>query len=504
MLFLAYFIVFKANYYRKKMKESALIEVISTFSKAEVREFSRFMNSPFFNGRKDAARYWKSVKTFYPEFSSRKFTPENIFRNLYPGKKFDISELRRLSSYTLKMAEQYLAYKGLKNDTFFFDLSLSIQLSERGLLSRSQKQLKAADEKHSSKKGDYEFYFWKRYLIERHKNSLYSFTGDDHLAPQAIIKRTDMLSYHTAAVICKSLISLFINEKNFNADYSKSDFYVMVKSMDLEGFIGSLKEKDSEFYPVLAAEYYQAMALINSDNNEYFRKFKEVLLGGLGMFTFLEQINFYTIFEAVCTLKIEGGEQEYSKDLFEAYGTMLNKGLYSYSPGGEFIIRIFRNIIHTAVMVKEYGWLENFLIEYLPRISIDSRESMGNLGNALLHFEKGEFKESLGLLNKIDYELFHFKIDIKNLQLRLYYELGYIEELISAIDTYKHFISNNRFISERYKTLCSGFINNLNMVIRAGQNKYSRTDVDLLKKEIAGSGNKLYMDWLLRKVNDLN
>ena len=485
------------------MINSVLINVISAFKKDEIREFTRFMNSPFFNGRKSTAEFWGFLKKFYPDFSGKKLSAEYIFQNLYPGKKFDPAEIRRLSSYTLKLVDQYLAYKGVMNDPFYFDLALSIQYSERGLYRRSQKKLEAADKKYSKLKGDYEFYFWKRYLIARHQNSLYSFTGNDHLAPETIISRTDMFSYHTSVVICKSLKSLFINEKNFNTDYTASNFYLLLKNLNLDNYIRSLENKNSDFYPVLAAEYYQAMALVNSDNTEYYTKFKDVLHGDLGMFTFLEQINFYSIFEAVCTLKIEKGEQEYSKDLFEAYNNMLGKGLYAYSEGGEFIIRIFRNIIHTSIMVKEYSWLEKFLEEYLPKVNDESRNNMGNLANALLLFEKGLFKQSLGLLNNIDYELFHFKIDIKNLQLKLYYELGYLEELLSAIDSYRHFITNNKFISQRYKGICAGFLNNLNLIIKAGNYK-SNNDLEWIVNEVNNSDSKLYKDWLLKKIKELN
>jgi len=225
------------------MNNSALIMVISTFDKNEIRDFTRFVNSPFFNGRKETKLFWGVVKKFYPDFSGKNFNAEFIFGKIYPERAFDIAEIRRLSSYTLKLAEQYLSYKGLKNEPFYLDLSLSIQYSERGLYGRSQKQLEATDSKHSAQKGDYEFYFWKRYLIERHKNSLYSYRGNDHLATESIITRTDMFSYHTAAVMCKSIISLFINEKNFNADYNNSDFYQMVKILDLDKYINSLAEK---------------------------------------------------------------------------------------------------------------------------------------------------------------------------------------------------------------------------------------------------------------------
>jgi hypothetical protein len=482
------------------MNNSVLIKVISAFRKSEIREFSRFVNSPFFNGRKETALFWGVVKKFYPDFSAKNFTAEYIFQKIYPERKFDIAEIRRLSSYTLKLAEQYLAYRGLESDPFYFDLSLSIQYALRGLFSRSQKQLEVTDTKYSANKGDYEFYFWKRYLIERQKNSLYSYTGDDHLASESIIKRTDMFSYHTAAVMCRSLISLFINEKNFNTDYTNSFFYLMVKNLDLDKFINSLAENKSEFYPVLAAEYYQAMALIKPGSEDFYLKFKEVINGNLEMFTHLERINFYSIFEAVCTLKIENGEEGFAGDLFEAYKRMLAEGLYSYQPGGEFILRIFRNIVHMAVLLKQFDWLELFINDHTHKLPADSRRNMQNLADALLYFERGQFGLSLDKLNRIDYELFHFKIDIKNLQLKLYFELGYHEELLSAADTYRHFIVNNKYISHRYRMLCSGFVNFLIKVNKLKTDEYSAENSEFIRNEIESSKGYLYKEWLLEKV----
>lgn len=83
---------------------------------------------------------------------------------MYPGKKFNMQAVRRLNSYLLKLLKDYLSYKGLKNDPFYFDLSLSIQLSERRLYKQSHKQLVYTENKYSRLTGDYEFYFWKRYL----------------------------------------------------------------------------------------------------------------------------------------------------------------------------------------------------------------------------------------------------------------------------------------------------------------------------------------------------
>lgn len=225
-------------------------------------------------------------------------------------------------------------------------------------------------------------------IAELHKNC-------DYIATDAILKRRDMFAFDVAVVICKSLIGLFISEKNFGAKYSSGAFYSFTRCLDLEGYVKALEAENSNYYPVIAAEYYQAMSLLKPESDDFFNEFKKVTEAVLDKFSYIEKINFNTIFEAVCTLKIEKGEQKYSKELFGSYRQMLKEGLYSYTPGGEFILRIFRNIVHTAAMEKQSAWLKEFIEEYTPRLPAASQKSMRNLEKAVLFFERGEFTESL-------------------------------------------------------------------------------------------------------------
>ncbi len=479
-----------------------LIEVLKALNPGEFREFGRFAASPFHNGRKEVDRFFRVIKPYYPTFDDKKMQKKNLFKKLYPGKKYDDSIIRKLSSFLLKAAERYLAYTGLEEDSFYLELSLAIQLSNKGLYNHSEKKLKALDDKYKLLIGDYEYYFWKRYMIERHKNAIFAYRGDDHLASEAIMNRTDYLSYHMAVMICKSLISLYINQKNFNADYSKSDFHIFINNFNFEKYIAELQNKGHDYYQIIAVEYYQAMALLEPGSDDYFIEFKKLLKSELGKFSYIEQINLFSIFEAVCTLKIESGKKEFSEDLFEAYKEMLDKKLYSYSPGGSFILRIFRNIVHAAVNLKEYTWLESFMEKYLKELPPDTVENMGSLARALLLFEKGEYGKSLEAVSLIQYELFHFKIDIKNLQLRIFYELGLFEEANSLIDTYKRFISGNRYISGRYKELAGNFINLTERILIARE-KNDKFSAKTIISEISENKNTLYDDWLTEKANSM-
>jgi hypothetical protein len=479
-----------------------LITVLKSLKPDEFREFGRFTESPFLNGRKETARFFRMIKPYYPEFDDKKMSKESLFKKLYPGKKYDESTIRKLSSFLLKTAESYLAYTGLKEDSFYLELSLAIQLSNRGLYNHSEKKIRQLEDRYNKLGGDYEYYFWKKYMIERHKNAIFAYKGDDHLASEAILKRTNYLSYHMAVMMCKSLISLFINQKNFNANYSKSDFYIFTGNFNFSSYIDELQKQGHDYYSIIAVEYYEAMALLNPESSEYFSRFKTLLKTELSKFSYIEQINLFSIFEAVCTLKIENGEKEYSRDLFEAYREMIDKKLYSYTPGGYFILRIFRNIVHAAINLHEYRWLESFLKKHLNELPPDNIENMGSLARALLLFEKGKYGESLEAVSLIQYELFHLKIDIKNLQLKIFYELGLFDEANSLIDTYKHFISGNRFISERYRTLAGNFVN-LTLRLLAARETGDMHDAKKIITEILENRNTLYDEWILEKARGL-
>ncbi|MCC6865544.1 MAG: hypothetical protein IT280_05230 [Ignavibacteria bacterium] len=84
----------------------------------------------------------------------------------------------------------------------------------------------------------------------------------------------------------------------------------------------------------------------------------------------------------------------------------------------------------------------------------------------------------------------------------MYNELDYNEELISAIDAYRHFISGSKYISNRYKTLCAGFVNNVSRLFKFKQNK-TEEQLFYAEKEIINTAGSLYYDWLIEKLNQL-
>lgn len=73
----------------KQMQKSKLITLLKTFSKEEMKNFDKFISSPYFSRGRNLKPLYNVLKKYHPSFDSPHFTEEKIFNKLYPKKKFD-------------------------------------------------------------------------------------------------------------------------------------------------------------------------------------------------------------------------------------------------------------------------------------------------------------------------------------------------------------------------------------------------------------------------------
>ena len=70
------------------MKNSQIIKLLRTFDPKEIRRFSEFISSPYFNKNKNVIKLYEVIRKAYPDFEQEKFTKENVFSKIFPGKKY--------------------------------------------------------------------------------------------------------------------------------------------------------------------------------------------------------------------------------------------------------------------------------------------------------------------------------------------------------------------------------------------------------------------------------
>ncbi|MEO8514491.1 MAG: hypothetical protein ABI543_13100, partial [Ignavibacteria bacterium] len=113
------------------------------------------------------------------------------------------------------------------------------------------------------------------------------------------------------------------------------------------------------------------------------------------------------------------------------------------------------------------------------------------------------FNDALKFNNKINFEMFAFKYDSRLLQFKIYYELGYFNEAYSLIDSHRHFITNNKTVSEHYKLMHTNFLNFYTRILTVKEKEKDRNSIPMLVNEITGTNNVISKVWLIDKANDL-
>ena len=182
---------------------------------------------------------------------------------------------------------------------------------------------------------------------------------------------------------------------------------------------------------------------------------------------------------------------------------MLEKDVYKRKGGPFFTIK-YRNIFITAMNIGERDWAEEFINKYRHEIIKETRDNTFNLLSAQLNFFKGMHEKALGFLSKVKDENFTAKYDTKELNLKIYYELGYFEAGFSLIGSMRHFLSKSKQMREARKTKIQNFVNIMNSLFKLKAN-YSEEGLSKVKAtlENMNSGNINNYSYILKKVKIL-
>jgi hypothetical protein len=164
----------------------------------------------------------------------------------------------------------------------------------------------------------------------------------------------------------------------------------------------------------------------------------------------------------------------------------------------------FRNCITFALLANDLDFVMELTKLYSTRIYAAYRDDTVKLGYAYYYFASKNYDMVLDYLRKFSYKYPQHKLDVKQLILKVYYETEKYESLYSLIDSFKHFLNNNKSISDlnkkRYRNLLH-YTQQLTSV-KLDENKL---EVNQLKDEILFSKNELLIQdkhWLLEKIKE--
>lgn len=483
------------------MISATLLGMLGKFTAKEFREFSEFVKSPFFNKNIHVKHLYDYLKKFYPEFKDPKLDKEVVYENLFPGKKYNDGFLRTVIYNMGKLAEDYLAYVNFRKDDLNRGINLLKELNERKLEKVFLKYYSEIEEDIDGLTYRNPDYFFKKYELQNQLEEYMDWSK---------FKNKDFKNYtkNTISYIDDDLTSFYLSKalNHYRFMLDKNMYEQLDNNYDfIEHIMDFLLNKDKYFKEKIKIKLHlYEVLLLKEKKEEYYKILKDIFVNEMNKLSRSDLYSLHNILQSYCVYQsytVPGG---YLKERFELYKICISEKLYSATEHIYFDDLMFGNIVNTGTSVKDFIWTESFIEEYKDSISPDNADVVVNYSYARLSFAKGDFEKSLWYLNNIkSIKHIQYKLPVRDLTLICYYELNLLSQSVYQIDSYRHFLTNNKsFLSnDRFERI----MNFLKFYTKLVKNKEKGNLKELvkLKEELEKLNNITEKRWLTEKIKEL-
>ena len=479
------------------MSESRVVNYVKNLAPKQKERFRTFVFSPYFNQHEKTKDLLVAIlKLVNGKKAKEEIDREALFKMVFPKEKiFDEQRLFNVMSYLKKLYQKFIAYEYLeKNETIeqLYTLEAANDRSQIDLLKNRAHFLKKKLQKKKIRDVDYYYTNYKLNLLWA------GFDSNDEIMDkskegmmQAMLDNFDKYYIAEKLRMCCQLNSdMQAMNVNFNFSF-------------LEELLKYLRENWSIVENNLIIKlYYTILMSQNEKDAFYYNQLKEII--DTSQFNGLnedQQVDLYKSAYNYCILKINNGDNDYSKELMELYKQGLERRLLFQN--GELSDWIYKNITTLGCVLNQFDWTEKFINEYKQYLPPEKMANAYSYNKANLYFNKAQYDEVQSLLVNVQFTDFKYHINATILLMRTYYKILNTEALLSLIETFRIFLIRNKDMPSSQKRGYTNYIRFKKRLINLKHNEdtFSTKDyqskLENLKKDIERTEDVYAKHWLL-------
>ncbi len=490
------------------MYTHSLFDLFRTLADKEMMKFGKFLKSPYFNNRNTLIRLFEVLRTFHPEYDHKNLTKEKLFEKIYKNNNYNDSTFRNLMSDLQQAALTFLKLESFRKNEVDSSFFLTDELAQRGLAKIFDERIRQTDRQLGLDKEISSAYFLSKFRTQT--DQFYMNLQSARVLKKSFVESESkklvngiifMISYFVIESV-KHNDNLLKYSRTYNISGNMKTVTDFMKLFDFAAIVRFIKENSELRLSIVEAYYKLLLTYINFDQDKFYFELKKFLIANAGEFSLVDNHFLFARLMDYCVIKKNSGAVtsfNIDVEIFEILTEIIGKGYYKTESVNYIPFDLYRNYLYNCISLKKLDKMEEFIMEFTSKLNPNQIANVENYSYSLLSFERGDYGKALDLLNKIRFDQFIYKLDMKNLSLKIYYELGQYDSALSVIDTYKHFINNNVLVSDNKRVMHSHFISFVNKLIL---HKISTRNISLLYLEdkVRKSKNTLNKEWILEKI----
>lgn len=489
------------------MIKNRAIEVIQTFSAEELKSFELFVRSPYNNSNKSLIRLLKLMEKYKDRTEEEKVTEEFLYSKIFPGKKYSYGNMKNMVSDLFGLCEKFLSHTPLINKSSYeFEEGL-IRLenySVRMLDKLFWSEYKRLEEKLKYSVLSNDYYLNKSRLIEKlHKfytyRSQYSVVMNT-LYPMSVYNICHMIS--TLQIDIAGMEFLRTQVNYVPAVNITEAFYT---AFDNEKFSQNIIDLEPEHYEHISFRIKLIKVYTEPDNWENYALLKETIVANITKYANSERWHLTsTLYNFALNHYIAKSTIELAKELAQIRKLQIEFVKFNTEGLGPLQAGVFRNMVEVLLITGEIDYAERFINNSINQLEEDKRKNMYSYTMATIEQMRGNYERVLELVRDAEMSDSHEKYSVNMIKMSAFYDLGYIEEGLLAVDAMKHFLRNNEEFSDAAKHNLEDRVKVLERLfkIKANPEKYTGHDIEKL---IAGINEFIVSrkEWYMQKAEEL-
>lgn len=485
------------------MKNFSIIKVLKTFSAGEVKEFDKFVRSPYFGGSEYLTKFWQEIKKYYPGFDEDKISRERIFKRLYPGKTYNDSTIRKLASDLFKMSEEFISISEIRK-TKVPDRYLLMYFRNKHLHNLYEMKWKEV-ENYYKKQDEFDFLsMTERHFLQVPQIQMASDKKKNKEVFSERMKYYEYIIVYVLSILMQEQTRKYVNIEVYNFEKNISeDFF---KNIDLENFLPIFEKEAPQFKDVINFNYNLMKAFENPNSMDFFLQAKKVMLKKRSNLSEKAFYMYATLMINWCLKNRSRHEIDndiYNRHIIDIIEFLMKNNMLIEPAKQTIDPTLFTITFQTYSYLEEYKKAEKFMTAYSPKISEDVRENTVNFCKFDLAFSLEKYEEALEILSRIREVDYYDRVNFRQYKLIIFYELGMIQEGYHLIHSIRQFLKENNIISKELRNKLKYFVNYCSKLLDATEKKDKRKKEDLTFELKNEKYEFPFKAWIVRKVKEL-
>lgn len=486
------------------MHKTSFLEILRVLDKEELKRFESFLSSPYFNTRNNVIKLFEIVKKYAPEFDHKLLDKEELWKKLFPDKKYNYGIIKNIIYDITKLAERFLEVEVLNSDEMQRMKNLLSKLSDKHLEAIFLNKYNSFEKNFLKSSKFYYGYFEDytelkkyRFVVETFNPKIRSKLFSTGIAELMIFDFMSKFSINFNNVYVEESEHNEVPDNEFIRLFSKAVF----TNKELDKFLETYSAGQDKNYKTAIIFFRLMKCYLNPQSIDIYFEFKNALFENDRYISESAMRGLYASLGSALDNCKDVSNINKNRELYDIIYHMAEKNIFT-SEDGKVIPSLYILAVKTSGYLKEYHFIERLIKDFLPLTDKKFRDNFYQFSLAYLYYSKNEYDKSLECSNKISIDSFQMKFFLRNLQIILSYEKNDYNMFLYLNDSYRHFLSKNKSVSESYKKSNMKFLNYTNSLFKIRESD-DKSEIGFIKNSLPGDVvvNKY---WLIEKLDELS